>query len=217
MLVVDASGRGSQSPKWLKDWGYGQPDTISVKVDVGYATRVFERRPGDFFGSMGGVISGTPPEETRLAAVLAAEGNRWVVTLAGTLGDHAPTEEKAWAKFAASLPVPIVYELVSSARPLTDILTYRFASNVEGTRPPGFHLVNRYLERVHAAASQDPVVCRKFFDVLNLLAPPTSLMTPRVAWRVLGRPAPRGQGSPWGVMREGASVAATGADMRAEI
>jgi hypothetical protein len=28
------------------------------------------------------------------------------------------------------------------------------------------------------AASDDPVVCRKFFDVLNLLSPPSSLMSP---------------------------------------
>ena len=70
---------------------------------------------------------------------------------------------------------------------------------VEGHRPPGFALVNRYLERVHAAASEDPVVCRKFFDVLNLLAAPPSLMSPAVAWRVLARRRPAAVNSPWGV------------------
>jgi hypothetical protein len=69
---------------------------------------------------------------------------------------------------------------------------------VEGTRPPGSSLVNRYFERVHAAASDDPVVCRKFFDVLNLLAPPSSLMAPAVMLRVLARRAPQGAGTPWG-------------------
>jgi hypothetical protein len=59
--------------------------------------------------------------------------------------------------------------------------------------------VSRYLERVHAAASNDPVVCRRFFDVLNLLAPPSSLMTPAVMLRVLARCAPQGAGTPWGV------------------
>ena len=72
---------------------------------------------------------------------------------------------------------------------------------VEGTRPPGSSLVNRYLERVHAAASDDPVVCRKFFDVLNLLAPPSSLMAPAVMLRVLARRAPQGAGTPWGVVK----------------
>jgi 2-polyprenyl-6-methoxyphenol hydroxylase-like FAD-dependent oxidoreductase len=283
-LVVDASGRGSQSAKRLDEWGFGQPVTLTVQVDVGYATRVFERRPGDFFNSMGGIVSGTPAS-TRLAAVLAAEHNRWVVTLGGMLGEHPPTDEAAWIQFATGLPVPVVYDLITTARPLTDITTYRFPANqrrlyermtrfpagylvmgdavcsfnpiygqgmsvaameakaleealttgldgvarrfyarsrtivdipwtiatgedlrfpqVQGTRPPGFHLVNRYLERVHAIASEDPMVCRKFFDVLNLLAPPTSLMRPHVVWRVLARSVPRGPGSPWGSLSPG--------------
>ena len=267
-LVIDASGRGSQSAKWLGDWGFDQPVTVNVKVDVGYATREFARKPGEFFSSVGGIVSGTPTG-TRYAAVLAAEGDRWVITLAGMLGDYPPADEKGWLDFAASLPVTAVHDLVTSAEPLTDIATYRFPANqrrlyermasfpagyvvigdavcsfnpiygqgmsvaaleakalddtlsagldavarrfyarvqkivdvpwsiatgedlrfpqVEGKRPPGFHIVNRYLERVHAVASKDDVVCRRFFDVLNMLAPPTSLMTPAIAWRVLTR------------------------------
>jgi 2-polyprenyl-6-methoxyphenol hydroxylase-like FAD-dependent oxidoreductase len=268
-LVVDASGRGSQSPRWLEEWGCGRPSELSVRVNVGYATRTFERRPGDLFDSIGGVISGTPPASTRYAAILAAEGPRWVVTLAGCVGDYPPTDEEGWLAFAKSLPEPAAYELVTSARPLTEITSYRFPANqrrlyermrrfpagylvvgdavcsfnpiygqgmsvaaaearaldeslaagldglagrfyararklvdipwaiatgedlrfpqVEGRRPPGTRLVNRYMERVHAAASEDPAVCRKFFEVLNLLAPPSALMSPRVAWRVLAR------------------------------
>jgi 2-polyprenyl-6-methoxyphenol hydroxylase-like FAD-dependent oxidoreductase len=286
-LVVDASGRGSQSPKWLDEWGFGTPETVVVKVDVGYSTRIFERRAGDFFDSTGGIIAGTPPVSSRLAAVLAAEGNRWVVTLAGSMGDYPPTDIDAWNRFAASLPVPVVHELVTTARPLSDIATFRFPANqrrlyermkrfpagylvtgdaicsfnpiygqgmsvaaaeakaleaseparleglaerfiarvskivdipwaiatgedlrfpqVEGRRPRGFHLLNRYLDRVHAVASSDPEVCRKFFDVLNLLEPPTSLMRPPVAWRVLARSAPRDAGTPWGVMTRAGS------------
>jgi 2-polyprenyl-6-methoxyphenol hydroxylase-like FAD-dependent oxidoreductase len=287
-LVVDASGRGSQAPRWLAEWGFGQPSTIAVRINVGYATRIFERRPGDFFNSVGGVISGTPPADTRYAAVLAAEGGRWVITLMGSVGDYPPTGEKEWTKFAATLPVPAVHDLVTSSRPLSEIVSYRFPANqrrlyermkrlpdgflvvgdavcsfnpiygqgmsvaateakaldeslgeglrglaarfysrasriidipwliatgedlrypqVEGKRPPGSRVVNRYLERVHAAASDDPVVCRRFFDVLNLLAAPSSLMSPRVAWRVLARRPPRGAGSPWGM--SGAGTAA---------
>lgn len=291
-LVVDATGRGSPSPKWLEGWGFGQPETISVKVNVGYATRVFERRPGDFFDSNGRIVAGTPPAETRYAAIIAVEGSRWVITLIGMLGDYPPVEEKAWTEFAASLPVPVVHDLVVSARPLTEIVSYRFSANqrrlyermkrfpegylvigdavcsfnpiygqgmsvaateakaldeclatgiaelakrfyararkivdipwliatgedlrspqVEGPRPPGSSLVNRYLDRVHAAASDDATVCRRFFDVLNLLAPPASLMSPPLAWRVLARrPPSAGRGSPWGVMGAGNAAEAS--------
>lgn len=128
-LVVDASGRGSLSPKWLEEWGFGRPQELQVKINVGYATRVFERRPGDFFNSMGAIVSGTPPASTRYAAVLAAERFRWVVTLVGTVGDYPPIDEKGWLAFAASLPIPVVHDLVTSARPLTDIVSYRFPAN----------------------------------------------------------------------------------------
>lgn len=277
-LVVDASGRGSQSAKWLEDWGFGRPEERQVRIDVGYATRTFERRPGDMFGAIAAVISETPPHGTRLAAVLAAEGDRWVVTLAGVLGDHPPTTEPEWTEFAASLPEPAVHDLVTSARPLTEIASYRFPANqrrmyermkrfpagylvigdavasfnpiygqgmsvaamearaldeslavgvdglwrrfyararrivdvpwllatgedlrfpqIEGRRPPGSGIMNRYLERVHAVASVDPVVCRQFFRVANLVAAPSSLMTPRILGRVLGRSLPDGRGSP---------------------
>ena len=282
-LVVDATGRGSQSARWLEMSGFGRPEEITVKVDVGYATRTFERRRGEFFSSIGGIIAGTAPASTRYGAVLAAEGGRWVVTLVGMLGDFPPTNDDGWTAFAASLPVSAIHDLVTSARPLTDIVSYRFPANqrrlyermkrfpagylvigdavcsfnpiygqgmsvaateaqalgeslasgldglsqrfyakasriidipwaiatgedlrypkVQGRRPRGFALVNRYLERVHAVASVDPVVCRKFFDVLNLLAPPPSLMAPSVAWRVLARRRPTDESSPWGVMR----------------
>jgi 2-polyprenyl-6-methoxyphenol hydroxylase-like FAD-dependent oxidoreductase len=55
---------------------------------------------------------------------------------------------------------------------------------VEGERPRLHGLLNRYLERVHHAATRDVVVSRKFFDVAALLAPPPSLMAPGVMWRV---------------------------------
>src|SRR5436305_15317844 len=60
---------------------------------------------------------------------------------------------------------------------------------VAGKRPPLHGLVNRYMERLHRVAGYDPVVCRRFFDVANLLAPPSAVMAPAVARRVLfGRP-----------------------------
>jgi 2-polyprenyl-6-methoxyphenol hydroxylase-like FAD-dependent oxidoreductase len=290
-LVVDASGRGSQSPKWLEEWGFKPPDTLVVKVNVGYATRIFARSAGEFFDSMGGLIAGSPPANSRYGAVLAAEGPRWVVTLVGSMGDYPPDTIPEWNAFAATLPVPAVHELVSTATPLSDIRTYRFPANqrqlyerlarfpdgylvigdalcsfnpiygqgmsvaaseakaleesepsrleglarrfyaraasivdipwqiatgedlrfpqVEGTRPRGFHIVNRYLDRVHAMASADAAVCRRFFDVLNLLAPPTALMSPAMAWRVLAHRLPREPGTPWGIVARGDAPRAT--------
>ncbi len=128
-LVVDALGRGSQSPAWLEAWGYGKVAETSVQIDVGYATAVFERRPGDLYGATGAIIAGTAPEATRFAAVLGAEGDRWIVTLVGSLRDYPPTDFEGWKEFARSLPTTDVAELAEGRQPLAPISSYRFASN----------------------------------------------------------------------------------------
>lgn len=54
-----------------------------------------------------------------------------------------------------------------------------------GERTVGFHLVSRYMARLHVAARRDPVVAEAFARVANLLEPPSSVMHPRIAWRLL--------------------------------
>jgi 2-polyprenyl-6-methoxyphenol hydroxylase-like FAD-dependent oxidoreductase len=56
---------------------------------------------------------------------------------------------------------------------------------VAGPRPFGFTVLSRYLERAHAAAARDPVVLRRFFEVASLLLPPTALLSPGIALRIL--------------------------------
>jgi 2-polyprenyl-6-methoxyphenol hydroxylase-like FAD-dependent oxidoreductase len=128
-LVVDALGRGSPSPKWLASWGYGQVTETSVPIEVGYATGVFERRAGDLYDSIGAVIAGTAPQSTRFAAILGAEGNRWIVTLAGCLRDYPPTDFSDWKTFASSLPTSDALDLVKDREPIGPIASYRFPAN----------------------------------------------------------------------------------------
>jgi 2-polyprenyl-6-methoxyphenol hydroxylase-like FAD-dependent oxidoreductase len=47
-------------------------------------------------------------------------------------------------------------------------------------------LMDRYLDRLLAVATEDPVVTKAFGRVLNLLEAPPSLLAPRLAWQVLG-------------------------------
>lgn len=54
-----------------------------------------------------------------------------------------------------------------------------------GTRPAGLNFINWYLSKLHRAAHHDPVAALAFHRVGNLLAPPPSVMHPRIAWRVL--------------------------------
>jgi 2-polyprenyl-6-methoxyphenol hydroxylase-like FAD-dependent oxidoreductase len=56
---------------------------------------------------------------------------------------------------------------------------------VEGERTPMLRFINWYLGKLHVAAHADPVVAVAFQKVVNMLAPPPSVLHPRVAWRVL--------------------------------
>ncbi|HEY5878980.1 MAG TPA: FAD-dependent oxidoreductase [Nakamurella sp.] len=56
---------------------------------------------------------------------------------------------------------------------------------VEGTVARGEATVGRYVRRLQRVARQDPVVSAAFMRVMNLLAPPASLMKPAIAVRVL--------------------------------
>lgn len=279
-LVVDASGRASRSPMWLSDLGYEPPVEEEIEVGVAYTTRVFRREPHHLGGALGAIVGTEPPDSGRIGTVLAMENDRWIVSLMGRNGDHAPIDADGFTEFARSLPRPEIYDLVRTAEPVGETAYYAFPSNlrrryerlnrfpdgylvigdaissfnpiygqgmsvatlealaledclergaavtdlwkpyfkaagrivdgpwtiavgsdfefegVRGPRPRGTDLVNRYMRHVHLVAATDKVVCRAFFDVANLLAPPSSLMRPSIAARVaLGRlfdrPAPK--------------------------
>ncbi|MFI5937950.1 NAD(P)/FAD-dependent oxidoreductase [Actinoplanes sp. NPDC051494] len=56
---------------------------------------------------------------------------------------------------------------------------------VAGKRPFGSTLVDRYLTAYRRAASIDPVLGYRFLRVVNLVAPPASLLTPATVTRVI--------------------------------
>jgi 2-polyprenyl-6-methoxyphenol hydroxylase-like FAD-dependent oxidoreductase len=54
-----------------------------------------------------------------------------------------------------------------------------------GPKPPGTDIVNRYIRKVFIAAQHDEVVNAAMIEVQNLLAPPPSLMKPKILRRTL--------------------------------
>ncbi|MGY1711791.1 FAD-dependent oxidoreductase [Geodermatophilus sp. SYSU D00758] len=121
-LVVDAAGRGSRGPQWLAALGCPAPPVERVRVDLAYATRWFRRDPG---GPDGAVVAATPADP-RGGVMIAQEGDRWVVSLGGMLGDAAPLDPVGWTAFAATLPHPAVAEVVRDAEPLSDPVRFRY-------------------------------------------------------------------------------------------
>ena len=145
-LVVDAGGRASRSPDWLYELGYGRPKTEMVEIDLGYTTRTFRRRPEDLNGDVGAIIAPRPPKQMRVGFMLAMEDDRWMVTIGGWMGDHAPTDPDGYLNFARSLSRPDIYDVIKDAEPLTDAVTYAYPANLRRRyerldRFPGHYLV----------------------------------------------------------------------------
>jgi 2-polyprenyl-6-methoxyphenol hydroxylase-like FAD-dependent oxidoreductase len=265
-LVVDAGGRGSHSPAWLAELGYERPSEEEVSIGMGYVTCYFRRQPEHIPGLEGIVIMATPPD-TRLAVLLAQDNNRWVLTIGGYLGDHAPTDYSGFVEAAKQLPTPDIYNVIKEAEPLGDPVPYKFPANlrhhyeklatfpqgylvigdalcsfnpiygqgmtvaameakalsewlaqadnrqaqhffaqvskiidlawdaavgtdlsfpgVEGEHTPLIRFLNWYVGKLHVAAQRDAQVSIAFLKVINMIAPPPSMMHPRIVWRIL--------------------------------
>jgi 2-polyprenyl-6-methoxyphenol hydroxylase-like FAD-dependent oxidoreductase len=127
-LVVDATGRGSRSPQWLQAMGYDAPRQERIEVNIGYATRHFRRAGHHLNGALLASIPATP-QTPRSGAILAQEGDRWIVSLS-SYGGQVPTELFAFRQFAKSLPSPLVYDVISHAEPVGEAHRFGFPANV---------------------------------------------------------------------------------------
>ncbi|WP_204056242.1 FAD-dependent oxidoreductase [Microbispora corallina] len=127
-LVVDASGRGSRAPAWLRGLGFPAPEEERVEIDLTYCTRLFRRRPDHLDGDSAVIMAATRAAP-RAGVALAMEGDRWIVTIGG-YGDAPPSGHDGFVAYARSLPAPDIHELVASAEPLDEGRHHRTPASV---------------------------------------------------------------------------------------
>lgn len=127
-LVIDCGGRGSRCLAWLEALGYARPAEEHIKMGLSYTTRVFQRLPQHAQGQSPVVILPSL-NNRRAASMLAVEGSRWIVTLAGYLGDAAPTDLGGFIEFARSLDAPDCYDILQSAKPLGEASQYKYPAS----------------------------------------------------------------------------------------
>jgi 2-polyprenyl-6-methoxyphenol hydroxylase-like FAD-dependent oxidoreductase len=129
-LVVDATGRGSRSPAWLTGLGYEPPEQETVRPRIAYASAVYRRRPAEHLGGDRVVIVAATHATRHGAAMLAMEGDRWIVTLFGYMGERPPTEPGEFADWATTLAAPDVHQVISSAELLQAPVPAHFPASV---------------------------------------------------------------------------------------
>jgi 2-polyprenyl-6-methoxyphenol hydroxylase-like FAD-dependent oxidoreductase len=122
-LVVDASGRGSATSRWLEELGLEVPQTEHIPARISYATCAFSRS-GDWPAWRGLVIAGAPAR--RGAVMLPIEGERWLVSLAGYFDERMPTDHEEFRAFARSLPTETLFEALDREQPVSEVIHHSF-------------------------------------------------------------------------------------------
>jgi 2-polyprenyl-6-methoxyphenol hydroxylase-like FAD-dependent oxidoreductase len=199
-LIVDASGRDSLSPAWLKNLGYRRPPVERIEIGIGYTTRLYRRHPTDIGGKLGVLVSASAPN-WRSGRLLYHTEDCWIASVGGYLGDYVPADQQQFAAFARSLPVPDIHDVVARAEPLSDFATCRHPANVRVgyerlTRFPRNYLVigdalcsfNPVYHQGMAVAAQEAALlrqclregtaelARRFFDgAADLIDPPWAM------------------------------------------
>ncbi|MEP6515898.1 NAD(P)/FAD-dependent oxidoreductase [Microcoleus vaginatus] len=155
-LVVDAGGKVSKTPQWLKSLGYEPPQETVINAFVGYASRIY-KCSGKLSDTVPVFVSTAPPFRTRGGAIFPIEGNRWLVSVAGGDRDYPPTDEAGFLEFARSLPTPTIYHAIKDAEAITPIYSYRGTEN----RLRHYDRLRRYPENLiiigHAVCAFNPV------------------------------------------------------------
>jgi 2-polyprenyl-6-methoxyphenol hydroxylase-like FAD-dependent oxidoreductase len=128
-LVVDATGRGSNSPDWLEVIGYRKLKEEKIQVKMAYATRHFLRAPDHLNGALIASVPATPTNK-RGGVIVAQEGNQWVVTLSARSGEKVPTDLTGFIEFARALPAPHIYNVISSAQAIDEPQAAHFPASV---------------------------------------------------------------------------------------
>lgn len=128
-LVVDATGRAGRTPSWLEALGYPRPAEQRLRVSLAYASRHIRLRPGAL-GDDKVISIGGRPGHPRSLSLIAQEGNRWILSVAGYAGNHPPSDPEGFLAFAATVAPPEVFAAIKDAQPLDPIATHQFPANL---------------------------------------------------------------------------------------
>jgi len=126
-LVVDAGGRASATPGWLRSLGYGAVAQQVVNPFLGYASRLYRRDPSVDWKAV--EVAARPPHNPRSAGLWEVERGLWLLTLIGTARHHPPQDEEGFLAFARALPDPLVGQAIAAAEPLSPIHGFRGLEN----------------------------------------------------------------------------------------
>jgi 2-polyprenyl-6-methoxyphenol hydroxylase-like FAD-dependent oxidoreductase len=143
-LVVDASGRGTRSAKWIEELGYERPPEQHVRAYYGYASRFVRVDEEKLPQGLRGVITMPFPGATKGGCFLPSDNGLYTCCAMGAMRDYPPADEDDFMEFLRQAPSPLIAQMAELAEPVTEINTYQHPGNQRrlweqmDRRPRGF-------------------------------------------------------------------------------
>jgi 2-polyprenyl-6-methoxyphenol hydroxylase-like FAD-dependent oxidoreductase len=196
-LVVDATGRASRLPAWLRVAGFDAPAETSVDSRTVYTSALARLARPLPNGWKALSVLGAPPNVLRGAAIAPVEGGRVLVSLATVGGEPTPVDTAEFAAFGRRLRAPAVGDALAGAEWLTPAATTRSTANRRRhyeaiALPPGLLVLGDALCSFNPLFGQGIAVAAMQADTLSDLlcahGPDDARLTP-TATRALGRVA----------------------------
>lgn len=140
-LVVDASGFGSKSIEWLREYEI-EVQEEKVRIDLFYATKMFKLKENEKLDCCNMLMSPSFPDNPYGVLIQTIEDNRYFVTFSGYANEKAPQTDDEFYDFAENLSISNVTDFLNKAEGITDIKTYKIPYQVRRR----FDLVNNVPE-----------------------------------------------------------------------
>ncbi|MGW3971018.1 NAD(P)/FAD-dependent oxidoreductase [Streptomyces ardesiacus] len=128
-LVVDASGRASRTPNWLRDLGIKTLKEERIDTGLSYASRIYQAPVTTRGWPIVNLQADFRGNQPRAGGIIPIERDRWHVSLIGPPGAEPGRNAATFEEFARNLRHPIVADLLSRAKPLTDVTFTRTTAN----------------------------------------------------------------------------------------